>query len=123
MQPTSPFRTVETVCRGIELYDKSKRQTVVGVSPSNAHPMWTFKPVGKYIEPWMQNHGLGIRSQDLLPAYIVNGSFYLSSPTTLRLENSFFPKKLIPLLVESEREALDVDTLLDFKVAEAMLLM
>ena len=122
LQPTSPFRTVETVCRGIELFDKSEQQTVLGVSPTHAHPMWTFKFVGKYIEPWIQNHGLSTRSQDLPPAYIVNGSFYLSSPSTLRAENSFFSKKLVPLLIKSEREALDIDSLLDFKIAEAMLL-
>lgn len=118
LQPTSPFRTRETIRKGIFLFMKHERKPVVGVSPAHAHPMWTLKMKGDYLVPYMQEHGLESRSQDLPPAYIVNGSFYLISPTELRNSKSFVGSKTIPLTIESPQEALDIDTEWDFKIAE-----
>ena len=97
---------------------KHDRKPVLGVSPTHAHPMWTLKMKGDYLVPYMQEHGLESRSQDLPPAYIVNGSFYLISPTELRNSKSFVGSKTIPLTIESPQEALDIDTEWDFKIAE-----
>lgn len=118
LQPTSPFRTKETIRKGIMLFMKHDRKPVLGVSPTHAHPMWTLKMKGDYLVPYMQEHGLESRSQDLPPAYIVNGSFYLISPTELRNCKSFMGSRTVPLLIESPQEALDIDTEWDFKIAE-----
>ena len=120
LQPTSPFRTKVTVQRGIELFSKHGRQPVLGVSPTHAHPMWTLKMDGDYLVPFMCEHGFGTRSQDLPPAYVVNGSFYLISPAELRACRSFVGTKTIPLLIESPQEAMDIDTQWDFKLAESI---
>lgn len=117
LQPTSPFRTKKTVRRGIELFSKNGQQPVLSVSPTHAHPMWTLKMDGDYLVPFMQEHGLGTRSQELPPAYVVNGSFYLISPAELRACRSFVGMKSIPLLIESAQEAFDIDTEWDFKMA------
>lgn len=121
LQPTSPFRVKKTVRRGIELFRKNGQQPVLGVSPTYAHPMWTLKMDGDNLVPFMHEHGLGTRSQDLPPAYVVNGSFYLISPTELRVCRSFVGAKTIPLFIESPEEALDIDTEWDWKVADAAL--
>jgi len=121
LQPTSPFRTQQTVRQGIRLFKDNNRQSVLGVSPCLTHPMWTLKIEGQHLVPFMPDHGLGIRSQDLPPAYAVNGSFYLSTPENLRTSLSFSAGELIPLLIDSEEEALDIDTALDFKIAESIL--
>lgn len=118
LQPTSPFRTPATVQRGIELFGKNSHQPVLGVSPTHAHPMWTLKMEGDYLVPFMKEHGLETRSQDLPPAYVVNGGFYLIAPAELRVSRSFVGTKMIPLLIESPQEAVDIDTEWDFKVAE-----
>lgn len=118
LQPTSPFRTQEAIRKGIMLFMKHDRKPVLGVSPTHAHPMWTLKMKGDYLVPYMQEHGLESRSQDLPPAYIVNGSFYLISPAELRNCKSFMGSKTIPLTIESPQEALDIDTEWDFKIAE-----
>lgn len=123
LQPTSPFRTKETVRKGIELFGKNGQQAVLGVSPTHAHPMWMLKKEGEYLVPFMQEHGFGTRSQDLPPAFIVNGSFYLISPAELRACQSFVGVKTMPLIIESLQEALDIDTEWDFKMAEAILMM
>ncbi len=118
LQPTSPFRTQATVRQGIELFGHHGYQSVLGVSPTHEHPMWTLKMEGDHLVPFMQEHGFGSRSQDLPPAYIVNGSFYLISPTELRECRTFVGSKTIPLLIESPKEAIDIDTEYDWQLAE-----
>ena len=123
LQPTSPFRTKETVRKGIELFEKHERKPVLGISPTHSHPMWTLKTEGEYLVPFMQEHGLTTRSQDLSPAYIVNGSFYLISSAELRACKSFVGAKTLPLLIESPQEAIDIDTEWDWTIAGAALLL
>lgn len=123
LQPTSPFRTQKTVRQGIELFSRNGRQSVLGVSPTHIHPMWTLKKEGEYLVPFMQEHGFGIRSQDLPSVFVANGSFYLISPAELRARQSFVGIKTIPLLIESPREVLDIDTKWDWDIAQAVLSM
>lgn len=118
LQPTSPFRTKENMIKGIQLYIKNKKNSVVALSPASVHPMWMFKNKGGEIVPYMENHGLNLRTQDLSPVYHVNGSFYLTSPEQLRQTHSFFGERVIPLIMSSEIESIDIDTEWDFMVAE-----
>lgn len=118
LQPTSPFRTQATVQLGIALFDKHNRMPVLGVSPAHPHPMWSLKMEGDYLVPFMLGNWRETRSQDLPPAYVINGSFYLISPAELRRSRSFVGTKPIPLLIESQQESLDIDTEWDFSVAE-----
>ena len=118
LQPTSPFRTEANIQRGIELFVKHDGQPIIGVSPTNAHPMWSLKMEGDFLVPFMQEHGIGIRSQDLPPSYVMNGYFYLITPKELRARRSFIGPKTLPLLIKSPQEALDIDTEWNYKVAE-----
>ena len=117
LQPTSPFRTKATIQRGIDLFGKLDHQPVLGVSPTCAHPMWALKTDDNYLVPFMRKHGFGKNSQDLHPAYIVNGSFYLIAPAELRVGQSFIGEKTVPLIIESPQEAIDIDTEWDFWIA------
>jgi CMP-N,N'-diacetyllegionaminic acid synthase len=118
LQPTSPFRTKENIQRGIELFINHNFQSIIGVSPTSDHPMWTLKIQDDFLVPFMQEHGIGIRSQDLPPSYVMNGYFYLIAPKELRAQHSFIGPKTLPLLIESPQEALDIDTEWDYKIAE-----
>jgi CMP-N-acetylneuraminic acid synthetase len=122
LQPTSPFRTQETIRQGIKLFGPNGYRPVLGVSLTHEHPMWMLKVEEDCLVPFIQEHGIGIRSQDLPTAYVVNGSFYLISPAQLRASHSFVGEKTIPLIIESPREAIDIDTEWDFFIAETMLL-
>jgi CMP-N,N'-diacetyllegionaminic acid synthase len=118
LQPTSPFRTQATMQHGIDLFGKHDHQQVLGVSPTHSHPMWMLKMEGDYLVPFMPVHGLEIRSQELPPVYIVNGSFYLTTPAELRTRRSYVGSKTVPLLIDSPQEAVDIDTEWDFKMAK-----
>jgi len=118
LQPTSPFRTQEIVKKGISLYSKFCYNPVIGVSPTHAHPKWTFKIEDKILIPFLEEHGMNTRSQDLDPAYVVNGCFYLISCSDLRKGRSFFLKNTMPLVIDSDLESLDIDTESDWEYAE-----
>ena len=70
------------------------------------------------LSPFLSDHGLNTRSQDLESAYVVNGSFYLISPNALRQEKSFFAEGTLPLVIDSSIESLDIDTEHDWQYAE-----
>jgi CMP-N-acetylneuraminic acid synthetase len=121
LQPTSPFRTQATIKGGIELFGSNDYRSVLGVSPVRDHPMWMFKMIDGKLFPFEEHHGFGIRSQDLEPAFVLNGGFYLISPAELRKNKSFIGLESIPLLVNSPHEALDIDTEWEFELAEYFL--
>lgn len=121
LQPTSPFRTEATIKAGIELFTRSHECPVVSVSPAKSHPLWCFRLEGSTIKPFLDIDGLHLRSQDLPPAYIVNGAFYLIRPDQLREAKTFFPANTVPLIMESELETVDIDTPWDWQLVEAIL--
>ena len=120
LQPTSPFRTTKTIASGIELFIQHNQQPVVGISPVQAHPLWMVRLHEGYAVPYVTNNAISTRSQDLPSVYTINGSFYLISPSDLRINRSFFTEKAIPLITESPVESIDIDTEWDFSLAELL---
>ena len=118
LQPTSPFRSLTEMEQGISIFSQHQDTSVVGVSPALNHPQWTFKIEGSQLVPFLDREGLKIRSQDLPPAFCINGSFYLISPKTLRRERSFFLPGSTPLISESPARRIDIDTEEDWREAE-----
>jgi CMP-N,N'-diacetyllegionaminic acid synthase len=118
IQPTSPFRTKTTIEHSLDRFEKNGNTPVISVSRSSEHPMWSLKEEGSFLVPFMENHGLTSRSQDLPTTYFVNGLIYLISPSDIRNRASFFQGKFTPIIVESVKESLDIDTEWDFKLAQ-----
>lgn len=122
LQPTSPFRTAEKIREGIALFQENSCKTVISVSPTKSHPMWCFQIKNNSLHPFVNSKlGLGLRSQDLPDAYEVNGYLYIIKPQELYESKSFFSGSLIPLVIDSYRESIDIDTHWDWKIAECFL--
>jgi CMP-N,N'-diacetyllegionaminic acid synthase len=119
LQPTSPFRRRESIERGLELYRGSGHRPIVGVSPAAAHPFWCYFIEDESMRPVVDHAVNHVRSQELPPAFVLNGAFYLISPKRLRAERSFYTRDMVPLVMEDRIEGLDIDTELDWTVAEA----
>lgn len=117
-QPTSPFRRLDRVCRGIELFKTDSSRAVVSFSPAAHHPAWCFQLRGEVAKPFLGHEALRLRSQDLPAAYTVNGAFYLISPGLLRCHRSFFPTEIRPLIMDGAEESVDIDTREDWRLAE-----
>lgn len=121
LQPTSPFRSSTTVQRGIEVFHQHGHRPVIGVSPARSHPMWCFELEGEKMRPCVDGGGLHLRSQELSPAFLVNGAFYLVAPEDLRKRRSFFSDDMVPLVIEDPQESMDIDTEWDWRMAEAVI--
>lgn len=119
LQPTSPLRSRATVQRGLELFAAGDVPAVVAVSPAPAHPWWCFRLDAGRLEPFIDRQASTVRSQDLPPAYAINGAFYLIAPAVLRAERNFVPAGTRALVVDDPAEAIDIDTELDWRLAEA----
>ena len=120
LQPTSPFRSRQTVMRGIDLFRDNHRRSVIGVSPALSHPLWCVQVNGTSMRPFIDQRELSFRSQDLPPAYVKNGAFYLIQPDELRTRRSFCNDATMPLIIEEPAESIDIDTEWDWKIAQAL---
>lgn len=120
LQPTSPFRSRETVLKGIEIFRSHQGRPVLGVSPAESHPMWCFRIEDDKMKPFIADGGGNLRSQDLPPAYVVNGAFYLIAPDALRKTRSFYSEDMVPLVISEPAECIDIDTEWDWRLAETV---
>jgi len=118
LQPTSPFRTNETIQKAISLFKNHKRSSIIGVSPIQNHHLYTLEKHGEFLVQYQQQRFLRKKLRNKSQIYAVNGAIYLVSPQEIRSSNSFIGSCLLPVIVESPIEALDIDTEEDFKFAE-----
>jgi N-acylneuraminate cytidylyltransferase len=120
LQPTSPFRTQETIQYAINLFRKNRDCTIIGVSPVRDHSINIFVKQGKFLIPFSRQNNLKSESEDKPDLYSINGCIYLISPTNLRTKYSFIGSDFLPVVINSSIEALDIDTESDFKLAETV---
>lgn len=122
LQPTSPLRTMDSIQRALRLFEsKGGQHPVVSVGPAASHPRWCFRMTPQGMEPFLGWQGLKDRSQDLEPAWTLNGSIYVIAPPRLRVTRSFLTPDTLPLTMEDPDESIDVDTLEDFERCEEAL--
>jgi len=122
LQPTSPLRTSEDIETALRLFIDHKKNcsSVISVTEYDHSPYWSLKIENEYLKPNFGEKFLKMRRQDLPQLYMPNGSIYISSTEDLRKFNGFFGDKIIPYIMPKER-SVDIDTTLDFKLAELLL--
>ncbi|MCP6699710.1 acylneuraminate cytidylyltransferase family protein [Pseudomonas donghuensis] len=117
LQPTSPFRSAESIRRAVSLFRVDVSRPVVSVCAASSHPAWCFRLQGDSMEPVLGWEHLSRRSQDLEPAYTLDGSIYLVAPSVLRAQRRFVCPGTVPLVIADSFESLDIDTPEDWDVA------
>lgn len=121
LQPTSPFRSVETINSAIEKFKSSNGESVISLNPSQTHPYWCKKVEDGEITSFIDGLGSQMyQSQDLPSAYQLNGLIYMASTFTITNSKSFYSKHTQALIIDSQVEAVDIDTEYDWLVAEAI---
>lgn len=121
LQPTSPYRTIQTIERGIQLFKSSKFRPIIGVSLAKSNPSWMFKIEDEFLKPLIEDDAKDNKAQHPKKIFEINGALYLISPKDLRFNKSFISKETLPLVIESGRESLDIDTHMDWKIAQCFL--
>jgi CMP-N-acetylneuraminic acid synthetase len=122
LQPTSPFRSVNSIRSAIKQFRDLDGESVVSVSKATTHPYWcrSIDERGA-LQPFCPGNVSTARFQDLPAAYQLNGLIYLAATDTLLREKSFYGARTQALVIESDYEALDIDTALDFALAQTLL--
>ena len=116
LQPTSPFRQAGDLARGIEWFTTHPNISIVGFSPSPVHPEFCFSVDGSVLRPFIPRSNW--TSVSTVPAYTINGAFYLISPDNLRTHRTFILENTFPLIMDGLAQRIDIDTELDRRLAE-----
>lgn len=118
LQPTSPFRDPCTVESAIEKFKSTNGKTLASVSQMRESPKSALKIIEDNIVPMFRVSDLKKRSQEKNSAYYFNGAIYLIKSSELRKKRSFITGKVTPFLIQSRKEALDIDDQWDWELAE-----
>lgn len=124
--PTSPFRTVQSVDKAIELMSANPdADSVRSVRKCKEHPykMWTID--GNRLLPFIpwekkpkEAHTL---SYQVLPTvYVNNANIDVTKPSTVWQKKSITGTNIVPFVMD-ETESVDINTPLDLVLAEVMI--
>ncbi|NJK91162.1 MAG: acylneuraminate cytidylyltransferase family protein [Blastochloris sp.] len=120
LQPTCPLRTVADIEAAAALQKNKGCPAVVGVCEAQSHPYLVWKESSAGLIPFIE-HGIKyLRRQDLPKAYQINGALYVNSVASLRETRTFVPPGTEPYMMPQLR-SVDIDTMKDFSLAEAIL--
>jgi N-acylneuraminate cytidylyltransferase/CMP-N,N'-diacetyllegionaminic acid synthase len=120
LQPTSPLRNGIDIDNCVDLMLQTEANSIVSVTEPKNHPAWTYEiDVQGNIIP-VYNSKIINRRQDLQKVYCLNGAVYAAYTEYLIRERSFLGRQTIGYVMPPER-SIDVDDMLDFRIAEMLL--
>ncbi len=119
LQPTSPLRTTEDIDRCIGLALDLPASSVVSVSEPERHPYWMYRlGADQRLQPLIDVPPIS-RRQELPPVYAMNGALYYARTDWLWQHRTFVTNETAAYVMPPER-SVDLDTLLDWKLAELL---
>ena len=114
LQPTSPFRTLKTINQGIKEISNTKLNAVIAVK--KVSPKSTEQGQFYMIN---NNDCVEVKSTNLLEKlYKINGVFYLIKKNFFLKKNDFSPPYFKPIIINSKKENIDIDTIDDWNFAK-----
>lgn len=121
LQPTSPLRTAEDIDRAIELLFEKNASAIVSVCPTDHHP-WLANtlPEGGSMKEFLRPEVQNTNRQSLPNFYRLNGAIYLADISFLEETCTFIADGTIAFPMAAEK-SIDIDNLLDFKLAGILL--
>lgn len=119
LQPTSPFRTPETIRVGVNQYLSGSGGPVVSVSPARTHPELcvSLDDANRMIKYCSERQPNSLRAQDLPAAFEINGAFYIASIRYLRRNKTFLGPDTTAFIMTSPVECIDIDDEWDWQLA------
>lgn len=118
LQPTSPLRVAEHIDEAIELLVKKQSDAVISVCEVEHSPLWANTlPADGNMEGFIHSKIRNKRSQDLPVYYRLNGAIYICSIARLLDEKTLFISSNIYSYVMAQSASIDIDNLIDFKIA------
>jgi len=121
LQATSPLRSAQDLRDAENLFDPTGGvDSVVSVVQTAHSPLWANTlPEDRRMCDFMRPEVLGKRRQDLPTYYRLNGAIYLITVEALRRQRTFIGQHTVALVMPADR-SVDIDTIIDFEVARAL---
>ncbi len=119
LQPTSPFREAQFLTEAIALFTKTNCDMVVSVNETSFNPYYNlYNETNGFIHRSIKSNFT--RRQDCPTTYLVNGSIYVISVSSLKKQQLHEMEKVVKYVMP-EAYSIDLDTLWDWKKAEEYL--
>lgn len=120
LQPTSPLRTAENIEEAYNLLKEKNANAVVSVCETDHNPLWSNTldeslSLDNFIDTRKDK-----RRQELPTYYRLNGAIYLAKVSYYKKYNDFYINKSYAYIM-NKRESVDVDDIIDFKLAEVLM--
>lgn len=118
LQPTSPLRSVANITDAVKLLQENRADSVIGCKAIERDLTALFTLQSGYLRALDSKPQTQTRRQDISALLTPNGAMYLARTELLRQRRSFYGDKTLPLLMNA-LQSIDIDTLLDWQIAEA----
>ena len=121
LQPTSPLRTADDIISGYELMIEKSANSVVAVCEMDHSPLWTNTlPEDNSIVDFINEDIIKTPRQGLPNYYRINGALYITKTDYFLSVNNIYKEKSYALIMSKEH-SIDIDNIMDFVVAEAVM--
>ncbi len=120
LQPTSPLHRPEHIQEALDLLERTGADSVVSVCLAEHSPYWMKRLEGDRVYPFLKNSFEESRRQDLPLVYRPNGAIYVTRYDVLMKQNRILGEDTRAIVMDAE-SSVDIDTPLDFKMAELLL--
>lgn len=122
LQPTSPLRTKDDIINSFSLMEKRDANSILSVVEMSHSPLWSnILPEDGCMDNFRRKEYCELPRQQLPTYYRLNGAIYLMNVQELE-KKDMFCCRCYAYIMPQER-SIDIDTELDFKLAECVLRM
>lgn len=121
VQPTTPFVLSDDIDKAIETFFTTGANSCVSVCEVTERPEWMYQLRDNMAVPFIDTPAL--RGQDLPPLFRLNGAVYVTNMEVLMEKNVVFDNSNCAAIVMPRERSVDIDTPLDFAVAEQLLIL
>lgn len=120
LQTTSPFRRAEDIIEAVKLYDDSI-DMVTSVMPAKCNPYYDgYEDNADGLLSISKGDGIIERRQDAPCVWQQNGALYIINPIQLKAKGLAGMRKIRKYVMD-ELHSVDLDNMLDWKIAEIIL--
>jgi CMP-N-acetylneuraminic acid synthetase len=120
LQPTSPLRTANQIDEAVGKIMSEDVDSVISLKEVREHPYKMKRIEGDRVVPFLSLNLKSNRRQDMPILYKENGAIYVTKYELLMEKQRIIGDEAIPYIM-CEKTSLDIDTELDFQLAECLL--
>ena len=120
LQPTSPLRTEQDIISSFDLMTLKNANAILSITEAEHSPLWCNTIEEDLCMDHFRNEKYAKYPRQMLPKYYrLNGAIYLLKTEELHKQKMFADKCYAHIM--PEERSIDIDTEMDFKIAELYL--